>query len=90
MVIFILYPKSKPNITGFLKNFLYEIKPKIFIGRLNNRIKKLVWQKVCENTDSAILIFEKQKVVNVVKHGNCCSLNSELLTTIKVIDSNNI
>ncbi len=47
------------SVRGELTRWFLELKPGVFVGRVNSRIRDLLWKRICE-TDSAagaVMVF---------------------------------
>ena len=71
----------KKKVRGEIKNTLLEIKRDVFVGDPSKRILNILWKKVCEETDGAILV-----VSNATTNGFYVETHGVLAEKIKKID----
>ena len=56
MIVIVNAPEK---LRGLLTRWLLETKPGVFVGKLNARVRELLWKKVCSdcNQTGALLIY---------------------------------
>ena len=47
------------NVRGELKRWFLELKPGVFVGRVNMPIRELLWERICgtDHADGAVMVF---------------------------------
>lgn len=58
MTVFVL-ERAKPSVRGELNRWFLELKPGVFVGKVNARVRELLWQRICgENlADGAVMVY---------------------------------
>lgn len=47
------------NVRGELTRWFLELKPGVFVGHVNARIRELLWERICttEKADGAVMVY---------------------------------
>lgn len=54
MIMTVIVMESAPeSVRGELTRWFLELKPGVFVGQVNTRIRMLLWERICQ-TDSAV------------------------------------
>lgn len=58
MTVFIL-ECAKPSVRGEMNRWFLELKPGVFVGKVNARIRDLLWKRICEDNfaEGAVLVY---------------------------------
>lgn len=57
-MIVISIDNAPENLRGELTKWLLEIKPGVFVGKVNATVREILWEKVCERaTYGAVLVY---------------------------------
>ena len=58
-MVVIAMDNAPQNIRGELTKWFLELKPGVFVGNVNARIRELLWERVCTtpSTDGAIMVY---------------------------------
>lgn len=59
MTIFVLNAESE-SLRGELTRWFLEVKPNVFVGKINTRIRSLLWERICEGKaqQGAVMIYD--------------------------------
>lgn len=47
MTVFV-FDNARPGLRGELNRWFLELKPGVFVGNINARIRQLLWSRICE------------------------------------------
>lgn len=58
-MVVIAIDNAPHNIRGELTKWFLELKPGVFVGNVNARIRELLWERVCTTSaaDGAVMVF---------------------------------
>lgn len=59
MMIVFAFDNAKPGLRGELNRWFLELKPGVFVGNVNARIRELLWERIRENqmTEGAVMVY---------------------------------
>lgn len=58
MTVFV-FDNAKPGLRGELNRWFLELKPGVFVGNVNARIRELLWERIQKGTmaDGAVMVY---------------------------------
>lgn len=58
MTVFVL-ERAKPSVRGEFNRWFLEVKPGVFVGNVNARVRQLLWERVCGDklADGAVMVY---------------------------------
>lgn len=58
MTVFVL-ERAKPSVRGELNRWFLELKPGVFVGNVNTRVRELLWDRICGDrlADGAVMVY---------------------------------
>ena len=58
MTVFV-FDNTKPGLRGELNRWFLELKPGVFVGNVNARIRELLWERICNGkmADGAVMVY---------------------------------
>ncbi len=58
MTVFV-FDNAKPGLRGELNRWFLELKPGVFVGNVNTRIRELLWDRICDEkmADGAVMVY---------------------------------
>ena len=58
-MVVIAMDNASQNIRGELTKWFLELKPGVFVGNVNARIRELLWERVCTtpSADGAVMVY---------------------------------
>lgn len=56
----IVLESAPENVRGELSKWFLELKPGVFVGRVNARIRDLLWERICtsERANGAVMVYQ--------------------------------
>ncbi len=70
-LLMISVERPKANVRGALQRMLLEVRPGTFVGKIPAKAAKVLWDSVCENSESAVAVFAARNEAGfvVASHG---------------------
>lgn len=58
MIVFV-FDNAKPSLRGELNRWFLELKPGVFVGNVNMRIRELLWERIQEKqmAEGAVMVY---------------------------------
>ena len=58
-MVVIAMDNAPENVRGELTKWFLELKPGVFVGNINARIRELLWERICMTTaaDGAVMVY---------------------------------
>ena len=58
-MVVIAMDNAPQNVRGELTKWFLELKPGVFVGNVNARIRELLWERICMTTaaDGAVMVY---------------------------------